>query len=764
MRRAALGIAALLAAIYGFARWRAEPILADVSFSQLVLARNGETLRLTLSGEEKYRIRTRVEEVSPRFVEALLLLEDRHYWSHPGLNPVALVRAALSTWTGRRRMGASTLTMQVARLKYGLYTRDWRGKLSQLGAALLLELLHSKHEILQAYLNLAPYGANVEGIGAASRIYFGKSPHDLTLDEALALAVVPQSPGARGFATEPTRRAYERLRAAWIAAHPGSKVSPRALPDLSRRLSALPFRAPHFVNEVLAHNPSEPVLRTSLDPKVQTAWERRIRDYLRRQAPMGVRNAAALLLNYETMQVEAWIGSANFFDETISGQVDGVTSRRSPGSTIKPIAYALALDQGLIHSETMLKDTPSSFGAFDPENFDGQFLGPVSATRALIESRNVPAVYISSRLANPTLYEFLKANNIYLPKSSSYYGLSVVLGGVEMSMLEVAGLYATLARQGERLKPSLLARAPGPAMPSGLSPEAAYIVLDMLTHNQPGKYPREWLRRGFPVAWKTGTSRGFRDAWTMGVAGPYVAAVWVGNFDNRSNPVLIGREMAAPLFFELLDTLDQRGFRDPRFMNTLGLNLRKEAVCALSGHLPGAHCPARNAALFIPGKSPISECTVHRSLLISKASGRRVCHPAPGSAEEKIFEFWPSDFLQLFRQAGIARKTPPPFETAGCSDAERAAAGQAPQIVSPKNQVTYNLRLGAGDDLNSIPLRAVVDADVRRLFWYAGNRYLGANEPSKALLWKAEPGDYTVRVVDEFGRSDSRSLTVRVAR
>ncbi len=767
MRRVpvACGVFAACALGLALARWRAEPILGDVSFSQIVLGSKGELLRLTLSGEEKYRVRTTLPEVNPRFVEALLLLEDRHYWTHPGLNPVALVRAAFSTWTGGARMGASTLTMQVARLKYGMYTRNWRGKLAQIGAALELELLHSKREILEAYLNLAPYGSNVEGVGAASRIYFGKAPKDLTLDEALALAVVPQRPGERGFATAATRKPYERLRAAWADAHPGSSAAPKELPDLSRRLNALPFRAPHFVNEVLAHNPGVPVLRTSLEWHEQRAWEKRVRAYLKRQAPYGIRNAAALLLNYETMRVEAWVGSADFFDETISGQVDGVLARRSPGSTIKPFAYALALDQGLIHSETVLKDTPSSFGAFDPENFDGQFLGPVSATRALIESRNVPAVYLASRLEKPTLYEFLKDNKIYLPKSSGYYGLSVVLGGAEMSLFEVAGLYAMLARQGRRIPPSLLAAPSAPAVASGLSPEASYIVLDMLTHNEFGKYPREWLSRGFPVAWKTGTSRGFRDAWTVGVAGPYVAAVWLGNFDNRSNPQLVGREMAAPLLFELLDTLDQRKLHDARFLNDLGLNLHREPVCALSGHLPGAHCPARKNALFIPGKSPIKECNVHRELLLSKATGKRFCHPpaAPNIAERKVFEFWPSDFLQLFRQAGLARKSPPPYD-ASCTDAERSTAGTAPEIVSPKNQVTYNLRMSAGDELNSIPLRAVVDADVRKLYWYAGNRFLGANAPDKPLLWKAEPGDYTLRVVDDFGRADSRQLAVRVAK
>jgi penicillin-binding protein 1C len=264
------------------------------------------------------------------------------------------------------------------------------------------------------------------------------------------------------------------------------------------------------------------------------------------------------------------------------------------------------------------------------------------------------------------------------------------------------------------------------------------------------------------VAWKTGTSRGFRDAWTISVAGPYVAGVWLGNFDNRSNPALIGREMAAPLAFELLDTLDTTNFRDPPFLNAFGLNIKKEMVCSLSGHLPGEHCPAKKPTLFIPGKSPITTCNVHRKIYVSKANGKRVCQPTSFSVAQ-VAEFWPSDFLHLFRKAGVARKIPPDFDSS-CSDQEKNIAGIPPQIVSPKNQVTYNLSVAATEERNMIPLRAVADADAIKLYWYAGNRYLGENAPDKALLWKAEPGDYMIRAVDNLGRSDSRKLSVRVVR
>ena len=744
------------------ARWWAEPLLVDVNYSQLVLDRSGNILRLTLSGEEKYRLKVRLDEVSPQFIEALLLLEDKYFYFHPGFNPYSLVHAALSTYGHGIRVGGSTLTMQVARLKYGLSTKSIRGKIKQIFYALKMELFHNKREILEAYLNLAPYGANIEGIGSASLIYYEKQPKQLSISESLTLALLPQNPSARVFS--PDYRPYKSLMSRWLDAHPQDRKNGITLntPAIAKKISEIPFRAPHFAQHMLAHYPERPILRTTLDLQVQGNWEKRIHNYLKTQSALGVRNASAVLINYETMQIEAYIGSASFFDEEIEGQVDGVLARRSPGSTMKPLVYALALDQGLIHAHSILKDTPSSFGAYDPENFDGQYVGPVDATTALVQSRNVPAVYLSSRLENPTLYEFLKTNKIDLPRSSHYYGLSIVLGGAEVSLLDLAQLYSILARHGERLSiSSLIDEKVGPSTKS-LSPEAAFVTLEMLTKNPPPRqnFPRQWLRKNFPVAWKTGTSRAFRDAWSMAVFGPYVAGVWIGNFNNEANQSFVGRDMAAPLLFELIDTLEKSEFPNPRFQNHLGLNIKKVSVCSLSGHIPGPDCPATEPAWFIPGRSPIKPCNVHRQIFVSKTTGKRLCHPQSGSAVPKIFEFWSSDFLQLVRQAGLTRKTPPNFDDS-CSDEERLSAGLPPQIVSPRSQVTYQLSISASEELNSIPLRAITDADAQKVHWYAGNRYLGNTPPERPLFWKAEPGDYIIRAVDNLGRSDTRKLSVR---
>ncbi|MDO9354184.1 MAG: penicillin-binding protein 1C, partial [Solirubrobacteraceae bacterium] len=432
--------------------------------------------------------------------------------------------------------------MQLARRLYRIDSRTLTGKAKQVAAAMWLEARHGKAEILEAYLNLAPYGSNIEGIEAASLVYFGKRADRLLLPEALALAVIPQNPNRRG--TEALQAAWpkalgaarERLWSSWVAKHAGdatpSNLAALALPLQLRSTKQLPFGAPHAVQAALkrpADDADTAQVNLSIHAPTQLAVERAIRQFIATRRGQGVNNAAAILVDTQTMRVRAHVGSANFADAAIDGQVDATTAKRSPGSTLKPFIYGLALDQGVLHPRSILKDAPTAFGTYNPENFDGRFEGPITAQDALVKSRNVPAVAVSARLTKPTLYEFLKQAGVGQLASEQHYGLALTLGGGEVSMQELATLYAMLANGGQ-LKPlaHTLSNTP-PATQRLLSAEAAYITLDMLQAN-----PRpDTGQRAFPkVAWKTGTSWGFRDAWTAGVFGRYVLVVWVGNFDG----------------------------------------------------------------------------------------------------------------------------------------------------------------------------------------------------------------------------------------
>lgn len=766
MRRSCLisvvGVVALFAAAVTIRFWPRPPLAASIPSSVAVVDAHGRLLRLTLAADDQYRLWTRLDEVAPDFVGALLLHEDRHFYRHLGVNPLALARAALSTYRDEARLGASTLTMQLARLMYGLNTRTVRGKIEQMTRAVWLELRYSKRELLEAHINLMPYGGNVQGVGAASLIYFAKRPAELSLAEALTLVVIPQSPASRNPAreVEPGEliAARERLRARWLACTAACETAPALK---YRGPQQLPFEAPHLVDSMLARHADATRIETTLNLRQQRLLERVVENYVREHGRVGIHNASALLLDHRDMSVHAVVGSARFFDASISGQVNGTLAKRSPGSALKPFIYALAIDQGLIHPLSVLKDAPTSFGPFSPENFDGRFVGPITATDALLRSRNVPAIALSARLAQPSLYQFLHAAGVSRMASERHYGLALALGGGEVTMEEMVALYAMLANRGTLRPLRYEVREPRTDGPRLLSEESSFMTLEMLAQNPRPDDTAVRPRGHVPVAWKTGTSWGFRDAWTVGIFGPYVLAVWIGDFDGDSNPAFVGVQAAAPLFFRMVDALHAA---EPELVAPVirqPPNLARVEVCAASGDLPNADCPRVASTWFIPGRSPIRLSTVHRRVWIDSRTGLQACMAQESAfVRSEVFEFWPSDVLQLFAQAGMPRRTPPP--AGDC--AHQTLAGTAPKITSPLTAATYTLKAARARS-DSIPLAANADSDVRTLHWFVDDAYVGTGEPGVAIPWSPQrSGAFIVRAVDDRGRADSRELRVAVVR
>jgi len=728
------------------------PLLDGISFSQIVWDRNGKLLRVTLSADQKFRIWTELQKISPDLINATLRYEDKYYSKHPGVNLVALARSALDLIRFHHATGGgSTITMQLARLRFHFHTRTISGKLEQIVRALELERHYSKDEILEAYLNLAPYGRNIEGIGAASMIYFDKPASQLTGPESVALSVIPQSPSRRALLSERDNHSVNRAQSNWYdrtQSDRSGELSPREF--RARTQGDGKFLAPHFVQQVLQNSHARDEIVTTLDFEKQQAIERRIADYIAWSRNRGIENAAALLVDARMMDVLAQVGSADFNKIDINGQVDGTRSRRSPGSTLKPFVYALAVEQGLIHPLSMLADAPRSFGDYNPENFDREFLGPIRACDALARSRNVPAVELTSHLAQPTLYEFLKTSGVQLPRPESFYGLALPLGGAGVSMQDLVRLYEALANNGE-LRPLRYTMQDQVGEPKKiLSPEAAFLTLEMLAN-----VPRPEMNctdgtRSPPVYWKTGTSHGFCDAWSIAVFDHYVLGVWVGNFDGHANPAFVGRTAAAPLLFQIIDSL-RTTWPEPNtpHLPPPGANLKRVEFCALSGDLPNEHCSQRVEGWFIPGMSPIKTCDVHREVLIDRASGLRV--PIDNGIRElkrEVYEFWPGDILKLFEQAGVPRKTPPPF-LPGTGSELTGRTGHQPQIISPANK---EILLASA---KTIPLRAKVDGDVQKIYWFAGKKFIGQAGPDEFLGWDANAGDYEITALDDHGRATS---------
>jgi penicillin-binding protein 1C len=735
------------------------PLLDSVPFSQCVRDRNGAVLRVTLTSDEKFRVRTSLGKISPELIAATLRFEDQHYEQHPGVNPLALARVGWSALRyGHASSGASTITMQVARLRFHLHTRNINGKLIQMLRALELERHYTKAQILEAYLNLAPYGRNIEGAGAASLILFNKPASALTKPEGVALSVIPQSPSRRALTRSKENRALNEAQNRWYdrTGETGEGLSGRSFSARAQADSG--NFAPHFVGQVLAPHRDGSQITTTLDLAKQKLIERRVADYIAQNRNRGICNAAVLLVDTRTMDVMAQIGSADFWNTKIGGQVDGTRALRSPGSTLKPFVYALAIDQGLIHPLSILADAARSFGEYNPENFDREFLGPIRASDALARSRNIPAVTLAAELSHPTLYEFLRRADVRLSHDESWYGLALPLGGEEVSLQDIVRLYAALANDGQMRPLRWTLDQPQGEARRIISAEAAFLTLEML-----GTIPRPGVdsigsSHDAPVYWKTGTSHGFRDAWSIGIFDHYALGVWIGNFDGKGNPAFTGRSAAAPLLFGIIDSL-RATWPEPVSPHSppAGANLKRVEFCSVSGDLPGPHCPQRVEGWFIPGVSPMKICEVHREVLVDAASGLRVASDdGTRQLRREVYEFWPTDLLALFERAGVPRRSPPPF-----LDNTRAenASNHGPCLISPA--ASGRCEIVFANSKARVPLRAHTEADVRELYWFSDRSFIGRCHPAETLSWKPAPGDYELTVLDDHGRAASSLVVVR---
>ena len=712
------------------------PLLDGISFSREVFDRHGQRLAVTLSKDDKFRLYTPLRDISPELVAATLDYEDRWFGRHPGFNPVSLAHSAWCLVAGgQKRGGASTITMQLARLRFGLHTRTVAGKLRQIIYALEIERHYSKDESLEAYLNLAPYGGNLEGAGAASLAVFRKPPSALTRYEALALSLIPQSPARRGplrGRENPVLQAALRRRGGDEAA--AFRVSLRGIPK--------PL-APHYVRRVLKET-SGRVVATTIDRELQKVLQQRTGRYLQSQGRLDLHNAAVELFDWQKMELLAQIGSANFDDAAIHGQVDGTRARRSPGSALKPFVYALAMQEGLIHPDSIVLDAPRAFSGYNPENSDREFVGPLRASDALARSRNVPAVELTQKLHHPGLYEFLQSAGAGLPHPGAWYGLALPLGGAEVRMEDLVRLYAMLANHGVVGDRRLL------------SPESAFLALEMLGRVPP---PDGYCVHA-PVYWKTGTSHGYHDAWSVGVCGPYVLAVWAGNFDGRANPALMGRTAAAPLFFQILETLENSG-RLPSVphLPPPGANLRQVELCAESGQLPEPHCRHRIQGWFIPGVSPITKCAVHRDVIVDQATGLRLlADDGTHAVRHEVFEFWPQDIEKLFAKAGLPRRRPPPFLP---GQTDLSAGNGSLKILSPRPGAVFTRRADVTGN-GELALRASGNSDTRRVFWFDGAQFLGSCDADQSLRWLPSAGPHQLTAMDQDGRKAEAQIRVEV--
>ncbi|WPX81991.1 peptidoglycan glycosyltransferase PbpC [Pseudomonas sp. MH9.3] len=730
--------------------------------ARVVLAEDGTPLWRFADANGVWRYPVQTGEVSPYYLDALLTYEDRWFYEHPGVNPLALVRATWQNLTGARVVsGGSTLSMQVARL-LDPHSRTWHGKLRQLWRTAQLEWHLSKEQILNLYLNRAPFGGTLQGVAAASWAYLGKSPAQLTRAEAALLAVLPQAPSRLRPDRHPQRAQQARdkvlRRLAEFQVWPQAAVD-EALEEpllLAPRLE--PSLAPLLARR-LNRPDSPPLIRTTLDATLQ----RRLEDLLlgwRARLPEHT-SAAILVVEEETMAVRAYLGSVDINDARRFGHVDMISALRSPGSTLKPFLYGMALDEGLIHSESLLQDVPRRYGDYRPGNFSMGFTGAVPASTALSSSLNLPAVQLLEAYGPKRFAAQMRIGGVPLALPAlAEPNLALILGGAGSRLEDLVSGYSAFARDGKsatlRLQPDDVLRE----RPL-LSPGAAWIVRRILSGQaRPDRDPRAELVQRPTLAWKTGTSYGFRDAWAIGVGPRYLIGVWIGRPDGTPVPGQFGLASAAPLMLQVHDVLanrdSQRGISAP--VKPVPANVGVAAICWPLGQpmsRSDPNCRRQRFAWTLDNTTPPTLQALDQPLSVGlketvwvNAKGLRVDAHCPGAVARDI-ALWPAPLEPWLpkverREARIPAADPdcPPPALAAASPLSIVGVREGDQLRLPAaSQQALRLKLSA------------LGGSGRR-WWFLNGAPLGdsANQDSINASFD-RLGRYQLSVLDEAGQT-----------
>jgi len=791
--------------------------------SQIVLDRNGEWLRAFLADDGMWRFSRQSSVISYQSQEvfdkpdpslpdnyllhqAILTSEDKWFYYHYGINPVSIATAFYDNLkAGEVVRGGSTITMQLARL-IEPKARTIPNKLIEMFRALQLEHTYSKSEILTFYFNMLPYGGNIVGTAAASRFYFNKPQHALSLGEAALLAAIPNAPERLrpDRFPENARKAREKVLNRLLARRQISEQQwQEALREpIPHKRHPLPFKAPHLSRLLVkqAKSTTNGRIYTTIDAKVQETTAHILREYLDAERKLSLRGShststgAIVVMDTESRHVLAMVGSHDFFDRSALGQINGTLAPRSPGSALKPFVYALAMEEGLITPETLLFDVPVTYAGYEPVNYDGKYNGYVTARQALARSLNVPAVNLNARLKNVTLHAFLKQAGISTLAPAQKYGLSMVLGGCEVNLLELTTLYAGLGNMGEfgpyqltlprnssqaqegsersiPLNRQPTAESERSERPENyfsqrlLQKETSFIITEMLTNSQlptnTVRNPEAFERTmNLPkIAWKTGTSYGHRDAWCIGYSPKLTIGVWLGNFDGKGAPMLSGTDAATPILFALFTALTgqdtHRWFTKPE-------QLKTRQVCALSGAPVSSHCPTDKEDVYIPGISPVAVCTIHKRIYVDETTGYSLCSHCWGNSYrltgnyKKIFEEWPADAATWLAENGFAVSVLPEHNPL-CTG---TIAGNAPVILSPAEDTIYYIREGVPLENQKIRLIASASSRTQDLFWFLDGELIFQGGAGEQYWLTPARGKHVLTCVDAEGRSATRPLHI----
>jgi len=735
------------------------PLRDAVSYTTVIADSRGAVIHAFLTEDDKWRMKTELNEISPLLRKTIIAKEDKYFYKHPGINPLAALRAAFSNlFHLRRTSGASTITMQVARA-LERRERTWLAKCIETFRAFQLEWKYSKDEILQLYLNLVPYGGNIEGVKAASLIYFDKNPDHLSLAEITALSIIPNRPSSLVIGRHNDRIVQERNK--WLQRFSRDGVfSPREIEDaleepLTAERRTLPRMAPHLAYKLKKTERAHWV-QTHIETNTQLKVEKLTADYVRTLKLQGIHNAAVVVVDNRTGAVISYVGSSNFFDSTDGGQVNGAAALRQPGSTLKPLLYGLCFDEGLLTPKTVMDDIPVNYDGYAPENYDRQFNGYVTVEGALEQSLNIPAVKGLHLLGKDRMiHKLVAADFEQVRRDRQKLGLSLVLGGCGTTLEQLTGLFAAFANGGVYSPLAFTAGVQQKKRVQLLSPAASYMITDILSRVARPDFPLNWrATEHLPkIAWKTGTSYGRRDAWSIGYDRRFTVGVWVGNFSGTGVAALSGATIATPLLFKIFNTIDYKNdgdwFAPPQ-------DFEQRQVCRESGLVPGAHCTAVVLDAFIPLISSTRSCSHMQEVKVSADGALAYCETcAPQSGYRKSLYRSLSPGMQLyFAGHGRPFRQLPPHNP----DCEKVFRGDGPSITSPANGTEYFI---SEKDPEPIQLQASTSNDVMKVYWHINDRFYKAAAAGEKLFFVPGAGRVKISCTDDKGRNRNVFIQVR---
>ncbi len=733
------------------------PLKDKIQYSAIVTDSKGDIIHAYLTADDKWRMKTELAEISPLLRKTIITKEDKYFYSHPGINPIAIVRAtAKNIFRMKRTSGASTITMQVARaLEHR--KRNIFSKIIEMFRAFQLEWKYSKDEILQMYLNLVPYGGNIEGVKSASNLYFNKNPDHLSLAEITALSIIPNRPSSLVPGKNNGMIVEERNR--WLRKFANDKVFTQkeiedalAEPLMAERRT-VPKYIPHLAYKLKRRG--NDIIKTNIELNTQFKLEKITEDHTRALRLKNIKNAAVVVIDNRTHKVVSYIGSSDFKDTTDGGQVNGAAAVRQPGSTLKPLLYALSIDEGLMTPKMMMTDVAVNYSGFAPENYDKNFNGYVTMEYALEHSLNIPAVKSLKSLGTEKLIQKLSDCDFkQIQKDQNKLGLSMILGGCGTTLEELTGLFSAFANDGLYISPAYTQADTNGKRVTVISPAANYMINEILSKVNRPDFPLNWsaTEKMPKIAWKTGTSYGRRDAWSIGYNKRYTVGVWVGNFSGAGVPELSGANVATPLLFKIFNTIDydsdEQWFTQPK-----DCDIRQ--VCSETGLPPSDHCTNAVTDYYIPLISSAKVCNNMQEIMISpdeKISYCKNCAPEAGY-KKKFYKILDGDMQAWFGDRRIAYDKIPAHN----AECETVFKEGAPVIASPSSGTEYLINKKSPEPLQLVSKTGI---DVSKVYWYINNKFYKASNAGEKQFFVPEEGPVKISCTDDKGRN--RDIWIKV--